>query len=240
MPSAPVQQAAALAFAEPPPITCRIAASRALHAQVAAAVAAACTTARLVVPPPAGRFLRLPRLRALARLPADRHQVTTAADLAHLLLHRYGAATLPGSAFGEPPAALRLRLATALLYGDSEAQQEAALAAPDPTTLPWIAATLTRLIEILTDLACPVPGVTAPQTSHAELPDLAVPIRDSWPVDPFRVGSTLHASCARQRGRPLGAAGPEWSSGSLSGFLPSAWLPVWLPGTRGANIRPNL
>ena len=83
----------------------------------------------------------------------DRHQVTTSAALARLLLHRYGAATLPGSAFGEPPAALRLRLATALLYGDSPQQQEAALTAPDPTTLPWIAAALTRLSHILTDLA---------------------------------------------------------------------------------------
>ena len=103
--------------------------------------------------------------------------MTTSAGLARLLLDRYGAATLPGSAFGEPPAALRLRLATALLYGDSE-EQQATLAAPDPTALPPIAATLTRLSQILADLANPVPGVTAPQTSHAELPDLAVPIRD--------------------------------------------------------------
>ena len=82
----------------------------------------------------------------------DRHKVTTSVGLARLLLQRYGAATLPGSAFGEPSGALRLRLATALLYGESEEQQEAALAAPDPTTLPWIAAALTRLSQILTDL----------------------------------------------------------------------------------------
>ncbi len=51
-PAAPVQHAAALAFAEPPPITRRIAASRVLHAQVAIAVAAVCTTAGLIVPAP--------------------------------------------------------------------------------------------------------------------------------------------------------------------------------------------
>ena len=61
--------------------------------------------------------------------------------------------TLPGSAFGEPDEALRLRLATGLLYGENDEQQEAALAAADPLALPWIAAELARLEEILADLA---------------------------------------------------------------------------------------
>ena len=65
----------------------------------------------------------------------------------------YGATTLPGSAFGESPGALRLRLATSLLYGNTSKQQEAALTAPEPTTLPWIAAALTQLGQILADLA---------------------------------------------------------------------------------------
>jgi aspartate aminotransferase len=177
-PAAPVQHAAALALAEPPPICQRIAASRVLHATVATAVARVCADAGLIIAPPQAGFYVYPDFEPWRDHLRDRHQVTTSAGLARLLLHRYGAATLPGSAFGEPPAALRLRLATALLYGDSEEQQEAALAAPDPTALPPIAATLTRLSQILTDLANPVPGVTAPQTRHAELPDLAVPIRD--------------------------------------------------------------
>jgi aspartate aminotransferase len=79
--------------------------------------------------------------------------VTTGAGLAGLLLDRYGAGTLPGSAFGETTAALRLRLATGLLYGDTDEQQEAALAAADPLALPWIADELSRLEEILADLA---------------------------------------------------------------------------------------
>ena len=70
-----------------------------------------------------------------------------------LLLDRYGAGTLPGSAFGESAEALRLRLATGMLYGDTDEKQEAALAAPDPLALPWIAAELARLREILADLA---------------------------------------------------------------------------------------
>lgn len=160
-PAAPVQHAAALALAEPPPIRARIAASRALHGAVARAVAGACAAAGLAVAPPQGGFYVYPDFEPWRELLARRHQVTTAPDLAGLLLERYGAVTLPGSAFGEPLAALRLRLATALLYGDTPQQQETALTAPDPAMLPWIAAALARLREILADLANPSGAVGA-------------------------------------------------------------------------------
>jgi aspartate aminotransferase len=84
--------------------------------------------------------------------------VTTGAGLARVLLDRYGAATLPASAFGEHPGVLRLRLATGLLYGNTQEQREAALTSPDPLTLPWINNALTRLHEILADLASPASG----------------------------------------------------------------------------------
>jgi aspartate aminotransferase len=162
VPAAPIQQSAALAFTEPPAITGRIAASRVLHAQVAAAVAARCASAGLIVPAPQAGFYVYPDFGPWRDYLHDRYQVTTSAALARLLLNRYGVATLPGSAFGEPPAALRLRLATALLYGHSPQQQEAALTAPDPTALPWIAATLTQLSHALTDLASPLHTDLAP------------------------------------------------------------------------------
>jgi len=50
---------------------------------------------------------------------------------------------------------LRLRLATGLLYGDTQEQRNATLTATDQLTLPWIAAALARLEDILTDLAGP-------------------------------------------------------------------------------------
>jgi aspartate aminotransferase len=165
-PAAPIQQAAALAFTEPPAITGRIAASRALHAQVAAAVAARCAAAGLSVPAPQAGFYVYPDFGPWRDYLHDRHQVATSAALARLLLNRYGIATLPGSAFGEPPAALRLRLATALLYGHSPQQQQAALAAADPTTLPWIAAALTQLSQALTDLASPLRTDLADSAPH--------------------------------------------------------------------------
>jgi hypothetical protein len=143
--AAPVQHAAALAFSDSPPISRRIASSRALHASIARAVAGVCTAAGLVVPPPQAAFYVCPDFDPWRDHLRSRYQVTTAAGLARLLLRRYGAATLPGSAFGESPSALRLRLATSLLCGDTSQQQEAALTAPDPTTLPWIAAALTQL-----------------------------------------------------------------------------------------------
>ena len=173
-PAAPVQHAAALAFTESPAVCQRIAASRALHAQVAGAVARVCADAGLIVPPPQAGFYVYPDFEPWRDHLRSRRQVTTSADLARLLLQRYGAATLPGSAFGEPPAALRLRLATALLYGDTPDQQEAALAAPDPTTLPWIATALTRLSQILADLANPAPRA-ASQSRHPQPAGLAVP-----------------------------------------------------------------
>jgi aspartate aminotransferase len=152
-PAAPIQQAAALAFSEPTEISERISQSRSLHATVARAVADACTGAGLLVPPPQAAFYVYPDFEPWRTHLASRHGVTTAAGLAGLLLERYGAGTLPGSAFGENAAALRLRLATGLLYGDTEEQREAALAAPDPLALPWIAGSLARFREILTDLA---------------------------------------------------------------------------------------
>jgi aspartate aminotransferase len=164
--AAPVQHAAAVAFAEPPPIGQRIAASRTLHARVAAAVAAACASAGLIVAAPQAGFYVYPDFEPWRDYLKDRHQVTTSVGLARLLLRRYGAATLPGSAFGEPPGALRLRLATALLYGDTPGQQETALAAPDPTALPWIAAALTGLSHILTDLASTPQASAAPDQAH--------------------------------------------------------------------------
>jgi aspartate/methionine/tyrosine aminotransferase len=172
-PAAPVQHAAALAFSEPPPITQRITASRALHAHVAGAVARVCANARLSVPAPQAGFYVYPDFEPWRDHLWSRHQITTSAALGRLLLQRYGVASLPGSAFGEPPGALRLRLATALLYGDTPGEQEAALAAPDPTRLPPIAAALAWLSETLADLAASGPAAPSPSRSAGPA-DLAV------------------------------------------------------------------
>ncbi len=152
-PVGPVQHAAAVALAEPPEIAHRIDRGRALHAAVSHEAARLCRAAGLEVAQPQAAFYLYPDFAPLRERLAARFGVSTGADLAGLLLHRYGAGTLPGSAFGERASSLRLRLATGLLYGDTDEQREAALAAPDPLALPWISNALTRFEDILADLA---------------------------------------------------------------------------------------
>jgi aspartate aminotransferase len=146
--SGPTQQAAAYAFAEPPEVVERVAASRRLHETVARAMAERFTAVGARVPRPQGGFYLYPDFEDL-REPLG---VDTSAELAALLLDRYGVGVLPGSAFGDAPEALRLRVATSLLYGETDEQRLTALTSPDPAGLPWIAAALDRATEVLTDL----------------------------------------------------------------------------------------
>jgi aspartate aminotransferase len=152
-PAGPVQQVAALAFSEPPEITERICASRRLHATVCRAVAATLAAAGAAVPAPQAAFYTYPDFAPWREHLASRYGVVSGAGLAGHLLDAYGMVVLPGSAFGEEEETLRLRVATSLLYGETDAERERALAAPDPLALPWIAAALARLGDILAGLA---------------------------------------------------------------------------------------
>jgi aspartate aminotransferase len=151
-PAGPVQQAAALAFSEPPELAERIALSRRLHASVARAVAARFSAAGASVPAPQAAFYLYPDFSPLAGVLRHRHGITSDEELASVLLRRYGVGVLPGSAFGDEGRTLRLRVATALLYGDTDDQRTTALNSADPCALPWIAASLARLEEVLADL----------------------------------------------------------------------------------------
>jgi aspartate aminotransferase len=148
----PVQAAAALAFAEPPELAERIARSRRLHAAVCHAVASRFAAAGVTVPAPQAAFYLYPDFAPWRQHLAGRHGVATGAALAGLLLDRYGMGVLPASAFGEDENALRLRVATGLLYGETDAERERALDSPDPLSLPWISAALDRVTEVLDDL----------------------------------------------------------------------------------------
>ncbi|HTX82941.1 MAG TPA: pyridoxal phosphate-dependent aminotransferase [Streptosporangiaceae bacterium] len=150
--SAPVQLAAAVALDEPADVAERIARSRRLHAVVCQQAARLCTAAGLDVMTPQAAFYLYPDFAPWRDRLRSRFGVATGADLAALLLDRYGAGTLPGSAFGESASCLRLRVATGLLYGDTDEQREQALAAPDPLQLPWISNALARFGQVLTDL----------------------------------------------------------------------------------------
>ncbi len=151
-PAGPVQQAAAVAFGEPSPLAERIALSRRLHARVAREVAFRFASAGAAVPPPQAAFYVYPDLTPLAGGLRRQYGITSDEGLAALLLRQYGLGVLPGSAFGDDRWRLRLRVATGMLYGETDEQRDAALTAADPCALPWIAAALDRLEEILADL----------------------------------------------------------------------------------------
>jgi hypothetical protein len=151
-PANPIQHAAAYAYGEPAVLTDYIGQSRRLHAAVARAVADRFAAAGANVQRPQAAFYVYPDFGPLADLLMARYEVTSDEGLADLLLRRYGVGVLPASAFGEQAGRLRLRVATAMIYGETEEQRRMALAADDPCALPWIAAALGRLEEVLTDL----------------------------------------------------------------------------------------
>uniref|UniRef100_A0AAU2V0U6 Pyridoxal phosphate-dependent aminotransferase n=1 Tax=Streptomyces sp. NBC_00003 TaxID=2903608 RepID=A0AAU2V0U6_9ACTN len=162
-PAAPVQEAAAWAFTEPPEVVERIRASRRLHAAVARAMAARFAAVGALLTPVQATCYLYPDFEPLREHLAQTHQVRSGADLAQLLVERYGLGLLPASAFGEPDRSLRLRVATSRLYGDTDEQRTAALAATDPVALPWIRASLDRVEEVLADLV----GASAPRPEAA-------------------------------------------------------------------------
>ncbi|WP_019633460.1 pyridoxal phosphate-dependent aminotransferase [Actinomadura atramentaria] len=151
-PPAPMQHAAAYAFREPPELVEHVARSRRLHAAVATAVADRFRDAGALVRPPEAAFYVYPDLEPLRERLRAAHGVRTGADLTALLLDRYGVGVLPGSVFGDDPAALRMRVAPSLLYGDTDARRLAALDSADPAALPWIAGALDRLSAVLADV----------------------------------------------------------------------------------------
>ena len=148
-PPAPIQQAARFAFDEPPEIVEWVRASGRLHAAVAAAVTAEFVAAGAEVVPPQAAFYLYPDLEHWReRLTVDLG-ITTGPRLTDYLLHEHGLGVLPAVEFGEPERALRLRVATSLLYGDTVERRQAALDAADPLELPWISDAVGRLSEVL-------------------------------------------------------------------------------------------
>ena len=128
--AAPVQEAVAAALEEPPEIVDFIAQGRALHQKVATTLHKLLLESGAACRPPGGAFYLYPSLPGGGS--------TTSAELAERLLEDHDIAVLPGEAFGDDPAALRVRMATSLLYGRDDAQRWEALRADDPTRLPWI------------------------------------------------------------------------------------------------------
>ncbi|MGW0712688.1 pyridoxal phosphate-dependent aminotransferase [Streptomyces sp. NPDC002643] len=151
--AAPMQAVAAHVLQDPPDVLRHIERSKRLHAAVARAVHAEFVTAGAVCrEPKVGLYLYpdFEPLRASGRPGRERRQlesrgITGGASLATALLERHGVGALAGEAFGDAEDGLRVRVATSLLYGESEAERRQALNSADPVALPWIAASLEHL-----------------------------------------------------------------------------------------------
>ncbi|MFJ3702327.1 MULTISPECIES: pyridoxal phosphate-dependent aminotransferase [Streptomyces] len=150
--AAPVQAAAAWAFTEPPEVVAHVAAGRRLHETVVRAVGTLFTEAGAEVAPVRATSYLYPDFEAARDHLARVHGIRDGDGLAVTLGERYGVGVLPGSAFGEHPRPLRVRVATSRLYGESDAQRTRALSSADPLRLPWISASLERVAEVLADL----------------------------------------------------------------------------------------
>ncbi|MFF4806130.1 pyridoxal phosphate-dependent aminotransferase [Streptomyces sp. NPDC001351] len=142
--AAPMQAAATYILQEPPEVLNHIDAARRLHAKVAAAVYEQFTAAGAVCRRPEAGFYLYPDFEPVRPVLAARG-IDTGAELAATLLEDSGVGVLAGEAFGDSVGGLRARVATSLLYGESEAERWAALRSDDPLRLPWIAASMEHL-----------------------------------------------------------------------------------------------
>lgn len=173
--AAPMQEVAAHALDDPPELTAHVAASRRLHARVAAAVHARFLAAGAHCRRPQAGYYLYPDFAPLRETLAV-HGITTGPTLTAALLDRHGVATLPGSAFGAPESALTLRVATSLLYGTTSDERRTALTTQTPETLPWVASALTHLSDALTRLADPAshrPAAASPGAAPGTSPTAA-------------------------------------------------------------------
>jgi aspartate/methionine/tyrosine aminotransferase len=124
----PVQAAAIAAFRPNAELEAYVQLSARVHGYVASRLYETFVEMGIPCPRPAGAFYLYPDF-APYRDALHQCGVTNSEELARYLLEEWGIATLPGTAFGEQPEALRLRVATSMLYEPegqtSEVEREA-------------------------------------------------------------------------------------------------------------------
>lgn len=147
----PMQEVAEYAFGEPAEVRERLAASARLHGAVARAVHGIMVSAGASCRPPTGGFYVYPDFEPVREVLAKRG-VTDSLSLHQHLFDEFGVVVLPGHNLGDDEQALRFKAATSMLYGATAEEQQQALDAPDPLTLPHIENVLGRLGENFTAL----------------------------------------------------------------------------------------
>ncbi|MER5390438.1 pyridoxal phosphate-dependent aminotransferase [Saccharopolyspora sp. NPDC002686] len=147
----PMQAAAEFVLSEPTSVTDHVAACRRLHAAVSSAVHSAFVEAGAECRTPSAAFYVYPDFEQL-RPELTSAGIRTGAELADALLDNHGVGVLAGEHFGDTPSAYRFRVASSLLYGETEDQRWQALRSENPVELPWIADALDRLRTALRSL----------------------------------------------------------------------------------------
>src|SRR6266700_1947299 len=170
----PMQEAAIVAFTPNADLETYVRRSARIHAHSAARLYEMFHSLGVPCPRPAGAFYLYPDFAPWRTVLAERG-VKTGQELAHYLLDKWDIAALPGSAFGEQLEALRLRLATSMLYNPGGAhatlEREAALwrlldladtvspldhASGPALPLPMLERAQARLTEFMRDLGTAV------------------------------------------------------------------------------------
>jgi aspartate aminotransferase len=150
--AAPIDAAATVAYDEPAELVELVGAARALHRTVGLAAFDVVAGAGLACRPPTAAFYLYPDFAPLSEALAERG-ITTSVGLAEHLLDEFAIAVLPGSAFGDEQA-LTVRLATSLLYGESDQERWESLAAgSEAAGLPRARSALEALGEALATIA---------------------------------------------------------------------------------------
>ena len=146
--AAPIDAAAVVAYDEPAELIEFVDSARALHRAVSRAAFEVVAGAGLACRPPTAGFYLYPDFAPLSEPLAERG-ITTNVDLAEQLLDEFAIAVLPGSAFGDETA-LRVRLATSLLYGETEHERwESVSAGSEAADLPRVRSALQTLGDAL-------------------------------------------------------------------------------------------
>ncbi len=147
----PQQAVAEYAFSEPDDLVAYRDRCSALHSRVATVVYEIFRRHGVECREPTGGFYVYPDLHSLRSRLVHRG-VSDSASLERYLLDELHVAVLGGHHFGDDPKALRCRVATSMLYGDTVEQQQEALDADDPLLVRHVAAGIDRLDRVVRDL----------------------------------------------------------------------------------------
>lgn len=164
--AAPQQEAAAFVLSDASEVLAHIERSTRLHAAVATAVAEEFTRAGAVTRPPTAGFYLYPDFES-QRDGLRARGIETGTDLARVLLDEHGVGVLAGASFGDDDRNLRARVATSLLYGSTAEERWASLESADPTSLPWVQASLSHLRMALASLTDSVSTAVAVGSSSS-------------------------------------------------------------------------